>query len=167
MPNVIVLSPIAHVNYPPEVIASAAITPGMLVEFVPSGGDAGQLRAHATANGNAAPMFACESLVPSIANSQTNPIDLAYADGDSVRWVFARGGDVINAILPASATAVVRGSFLVSNGDGRLRLYVPQATNEGGTATYTTQVCSPIAIADEAVDNSAGGTPVRCRVRVI
>src|SRR5262245_29430566 len=99
MPQVIVLAGMP--NYPPEVVASEAITPGHLVEFVLSGGDSGHLRKNATANRNAAPMFAVESLVPSLANSQTAPIDLAYADGDSVRWAFGKPGDVFYSWVPA------------------------------------------------------------------
>lgn len=164
MPNTISLAGIP--NYPPEVIASASILPGYLVEHVPSGGDQGQLRPHATASGNAAPMFAVESLVPSIANSQTLPIDLAYADGDSVRYAIGKSGDEFYAWLPASATAVVVGSMLVSNGDGTLKLAVPQTANEGGSATYTIYTSSIVAVAAEAVNNSAGGSPARVRVRV-
>lgn len=153
--------------FPPEVIAAEAITPGHLVEFVLSGGDAGQLKKHATADGNAAPCFALESLVPSIANSQTAPIDLAYADGSIVRWAIGQPGDVFYGFVPASATAVVRGDRLVSNGDGTFKKYVAQASNEGGSATYTIQVGAPGFMADEAVDNSAVGTASRIRVRVI
>jgi len=164
MPGQIVLS--GNPTYPPEIVAAAAITPGHLVEFVPSGGDAGQLRVHATSGGNAVPMFALESLVPSIANSTTAPIDIAYADGDSVRWAIGKSGDVFYGWVPASAAALKRGDRMVSNGDGTLIKYTAQATNEGGTATYTIQAYAGGFIADEDKDNSAGGAAVRCRIRV-
>ena len=159
MPNTIVLSgcPI----YPPEVVCSAPITPGHLIEF-----NTGKLRKHATASGDAAPYFAVESLLPDIANGSTVPIDFAYVTDSIVRWVSARGGEVIYAWVPARASAIVRGDQLTSNGDGTLKKYAAQATNEGGTATYTIQATAVVARADEAVDNSANTlTAVRIRVR--
>jgi hypothetical protein len=165
MPGTIVLAgcPI----YPPEKIGAAAITPGHLLEVVPSGGDAGQLRLHATASGDAGRFFALESLVPSLANSQTAAIDLAYADGDSVRWAIAQPGDLIYGWVPASATAIKDGDELTSNGDGTLKKYAAQAANEGGTATYTIQVTCVVGRAAEDKDNSGGGSPARIRVRVV
>jgi hypothetical protein len=165
MPEIIVLA--GQPNYPPEKIAAAAITPGHLVEVVPSGGDAGQLRVHATAAGDAAPYFAIQSLVPSLSTSQTHQIDLAYADGDSVSWVIGHTGDMIYAWVPASATAIKDGDQLVSNGDGTLKKYVAQASNEGGSATYTIQQASVVARAAEDKDNSGGGSAARIRVRVV
>lgn len=165
MPQTIVLTGIPE--YPPEKIGSEAITPGHLVEIVPSGGDAGQLRKHATASGDAAPYFALESLVPSLSNSQTAPIDLAYATDSSVRWAIGRNGNMFYAWVPASATAIKDGDELTSNGDGTLKKYVAQATNEGGTATYTIAVRAVVARAAEDVDNSGGGSAARIRVRVV
>lgn len=165
MPGCIVLA--GCPNYPPEKIASEAITPGHLVEIVPSGGDAGKLRKHATAAGDAAPYFAAESLVPSLANSQTAPIDLAYATSSVARWVIGQSGDEIYAWVPASATAIKDGDQLTSNGDGTLKKYAAQASNEGGTATYTIQARAVVARAAEDLDNSGGGSAARIRVRVI
>lgn len=165
MPNTIVLAGCPLL--PPEKIAAAAITPGHLLEIVPSGGDAGQLRLHAVASGNAAPLFALEELVPDIGNSQTAPIDLTYADGDSVRWAVGKAGDMFYAWVPASAAAIKDGDMLTSNGDGTLKKYAAQATNEGGSATYTIQVRAVVAAAAEDKDNSGGGTPARIRIRVI
>lgn len=164
MPNTIVLT--GYPEYPPEVLASEIITPGQLVEFVPSGGDAGKLRKHATANGNSSPMFAIEALVPDLANV-TDAIAKTYAIGDSVRWAIFRTGMVVYGWVPASATALKRGDLMVSNGDGTLKKYAAQATNEGGTATYTIQSEAVRFMADEDKDNSGGGTAVRIRVRVL
>jgi hypothetical protein len=151
--------------YPQEALAGEAITPGHLVTFG-SGGTANKLIKHATAAGNAAAMFAVENTTPD-RSVTTAPIDTPYASGETVKWVMARPGSEIYAWVPASATAVIKGSFLTSNGDGTLRLSVPQASNEGGTATYTIQTRAIVAIAAEAVDNSAGGSAARLRVYVV
>src|SRR5215831_3556683 len=144
---------------PAEKLASQAITPGMLVEIVPSGGSAGKLRKHATAAGNARPAFALESLVPPVPGStSSDQIDVNYASGDSVRWAIGRAGDQFYALVPAAAVAIKDGDPLVSNGDGTLKKYSAQATNEGGAGTYTIQVEAVVAYAAEDLDNSGGGT---------
>lgn len=147
---------------PQEKAASEAITPGHLVEFVPSGGSAGLLRKHATASGNAQPMFAIESLTPD-RTVTTAPIDTPYAVNETVRWIFAQQCEVL-AWVPASAAAIKTGDSLVSNGDGTLKKGAAQAVNEGGSATYTIFTEAVVAIAAENVDNSGGGTPARIRV---
>ena len=61
MPKTITSSNTIHYIFDEE-IASASITPGHLIEHVPSGGDEGQLRVHATAAGAVAqPMWAVEN----------------------------------------------------------------------------------------------------------
>jgi len=153
MPQVIVISGMPQ--YPPEVKAVEAITPGHLVDFVlAAGATQGQLRRHLDAGGNRACMFAIESLVPSLSSSQTAPIDIPYAIGDSVRWVVPQSGDVIYAWVPANAAAIVRGNSLGTNGDGTLILFAAQVTGA-------------LVIADENVNNAAIAVPSRIRVRVI
>jgi hypothetical protein len=150
---------------PTEKLCSEAITPGMLVEVVPSGGNAGKLRKHATASGNARAMFALESLVPPVPGStSSDQIDVNYASGDSVRWAIGRPGDEFYALVPAAAAAIKDGDALVSNGDGTLKKYAAQATNEGGAASYTIQVECVVAYAAEDLDNSGGGTTARIKV---
>jgi hypothetical protein len=128
----------------------------------------GLLRKHATAGGDAMAMFAVESLIPSLANSQTLPIDLAYASADSVRYVIGETGTEVYAWVPASAAAIVEGDQLVSNGDGTLKKYTAQATDQAGSGTYTIQVAGVVARAAEAVNNSANSvTAVRIRVRCV
>lgn len=164
MPNIVLLS--GNPQIPQEKIASQAdIIPGMLVEVVPSGGDAGQLRKHATAGGNAQKAFANVALLPN-KTAATDPIDTPYADGDTMQWLLCRSGDVVYSLLPASAVAVVDGDPLESNGDGTLRKETAQAINEGGSATYTVYSTNIVGYAAEAVDNSGGATTARIRVRV-
>jgi hypothetical protein len=143
MPHTIVLSD--DVLYPPEEQASAAITPGMLVEY----GPLGKLRPHATATGAAQRAFACESLVPDFANV-TAAVDKVYASGDSVRWAIGDFGTEIWAWMVASGAAVAVGDQLVSAGNGYLQ---PGAVN-------------PLARAAETLNNSAGATAVRIKIRV-
>jgi hypothetical protein len=130
------------------------ILPGHLLKFG-SGGTANRLLKHSTAAGVATAMFALENKMPD-RSVATVPIDTPYASGETVQWIIARPGDEIYAWVPASAAAIIAGQELVSNGDGTLRLQLT------GTATH-----SVVAMAAEAVDNSAGGTPARIRVHAI
>lgn len=56
----------------------------------------------------------------------------------------------------ASGENVARGALLESAGGGELREHVPQAVDEGGTATYNVVVLPVVGEADEAVDASGG-----------
>lgn len=164
MPNTILLA--GSATRPQEALAGAAgIKPGHLVTFG-SGGTANKLILHGTSGGNTAPMFADVNTTPQ--QGSIAPIDVAYDSGETVKWFMPHAGALIYAFVPASASAVIKGNFLTSNGDGTLRLYVPQASNEAGTATYTVSVNAPVAIAAEAVDNSSNTAgPVRIRVYAI
>lgn len=124
--------------------AGGAITPGHLI-MLTSAGDY-------TVDGTAG---ATDELTVAIEDSlRGKTIDDAYADDDLIRFVILRPGDVFLALLPASATAVVIGDNLIRNGDGCLKK----------TTGSPTQV---VAVALEAVDNSAGGTVARIKCRVI
>jgi len=90
--------------------ASAAITPGYLVEF----GGANDLQAHATAGGSARKAFALEN------DLIGKGVDDAYAAGETVQYgVFEQGAEVM-ATLAVSQT-IAKGDRLVSNGNGQLR----------------------------------------------
>jgi len=147
MPHTIVLA--YDVNYPPEEQAAAAITPGMLIEYVPTGVTAGKMRPHATATGIAQRAFACESLVPDFGNTVA-AVDKVYASGDSVRWAIGDLGTEIWAWMIASGAAVAVGDGLVSAGNGYLQ---PGTTNV-------------IARAAEVLNNAASATATRIRIRV-
>jgi hypothetical protein len=161
LPHTILLAGTA--TYPQEVLAGEAdIKPGMLVTFG-TGGDAGRLIKHATANGNAAAMFADVNTTPQ--RGTTEAIDVVYNDGETVKWFMPHRGAEVYAFVPAEAAAIVKGNLLVSNGDGTLKIFAAQASNEGGSATYTIQVQAPVAVAAEAIDNSTNTAgPVRIRV---
>lgn len=143
MPRTIMLSEATHYLVD-EGVASAAITPGHLIERVPSGGDAGQWRVHATAAGTTAQViFAIEF------DEIGDTIDTAYADGDYMKFCYPHSGAMINAWLEDGAN-VAAGAALESNGAGAL-----QALSTGRVVCY----------AEEAVNNSAGGAPARIKVR--
>lgn len=137
-------TPVRH-----EDTAVAGITPGHLVEQVAAG-----VQVHASAAANAMPTFALELAMVG------NDIDTAYIAADTVVLATCRTGDMINALVPASAAAIVRGDVLQSNGDGTLVLAPADA------ATDTAQRDAIVAYAEEAVDNSGGGSPARILVRI-
>ena len=144
MPNTIKIK--KYVDIIEEYEANAAIMPGMLIELMSTG----KVRAHATAQGNALPMFALEDEL------QGKSIDDAYAAADRVQcWVPVRGEQVY-AIL-ADGESVSIGDSLESNGDGYLRKHVADTGAwEGSEAGSLTVYPNPIVgIALEAVDLSA------------
>ena len=150
-----------------EKVANAAITPGMLVE--PMSTD--KVRAHATAEGNAVPMFALEDEL------QGRDIDDGYAANDPVQiWIPQRGEEVL-AIL-ADGYDIDIGDFLASNGDGYLREHTTEteswdSNDPGSVNVYPLQI---IAQALEAIDTSGSsgvessgalGYAKRIKVRIV
>lgn len=151
-PNTIVLS--GHPNYPQELPAGeAGILPGMLLGYG-TAGNAGKLMKHASATATGVGMFAVENTTPD-RTATTVPIETPYQLNETMKWIFPRAGDLLYALVPAAAPAIVAGDMLVSNADGTLK-----------KATTTADVMI-VAIAAEAVNNSGGGTPARIRVRAI
>lgn len=133
-----------------EDTAIAAITPGYLCEQIAAG-----VQAHSTAAENAIATFAVEREMVG------DGIDVDYAALDTVLLATARKGDIINALLAASAAAIVRGDYLESAGDGTLRIQTAAAaTTEAGRA-------SVVAVAEEAVDNSGGGSEARILAMIV
>jgi hypothetical protein len=98
-----------------EFTAAAALSPGMLVEQTPG---AATVRKHATAGGNAIPMFALEDEL------QGKGIGNAYATGDKVQVWIAGRGDIVYARI-ADEQHIEIGDFLESDGLGSLRECVP------------------------------------------
>ena len=131
-----------------EDVAIAAITPGELVETAPTG-----VQRHSTAAGNAAPSFALENEL------EGDGIDVDYAVGAQVMIEHMPRGAEVYALLGASTAAVVKGSYLESNGDGSLRLTTAAA------ATANTARAGIIARALEPVTPSASKT--RCLVEIL
>ena len=135
-----------------EIVANAAISPGMLVEEM----NTGLLRAHATRNGNAAAMFAMENELAG------EGITDDYAAGEEVKVWHPKKGDQVYALL-ADGENVVIGDFLGSNGDGYLKEI------KGGDSAAEDLPASIVAKAKEAIDrstSSGGDTNVTGRIVV-
>jgi len=131
-----------------EYVANATITPGMLVEVMTTN----KLRAHATASGNALPMFALEDEL------QGKVITDDYSANDQVQvWVPYRG-DMVYAILKTGQNVTI-GTFLVSNGDGTLKAWAQDASAGDVKPTEI------VGVATEAVN--ASGADARIIVRII
>lgn len=115
-----------------KLAASAAITPGFLVEIA-----SGALRPHATGSGFAVRIFALER------DEMGDDIDEAYAVGDTVKACYPAPGDRINAIIP-SGQNVSAGDRLESNGDGKLAAGttapVAVAAEDSGAVTADTRL---------------------------
>lgn len=130
----------SHMHYlVDEAVGTGSVTPGDLIELIASG-----VQVHSTAAGTVAQVvFATEDELIG------NDIDFVYLTGATVKFVFAHSGALVNAFLEVGAN-VARGAALESNGAGKL-----QAVTTGAIVSY----------ADEAIDNSGGGAPVRIKVR--
>ena len=148
--NTILVEPANGLTVVREKLAGDAITPGMLLQNAA----AGTFVTHVGAGLNAQKLFALENV------ARAGGIADAYVVGETVRALYAQRGDLINAALAASATAIVIGDALESSGDGYLR----KATADA--ATDTAQRDAIVAYAAEAVDNSGGGAGVRIQVEV-
>lgn len=144
-----------------EFIASAAITPGHLVELYPT--TAGEIRVHSTAGGNVLPMFALENEL------EGQGIDDAYAHEDPVQvWVPGRG-DIVNAIL-ADGQHIEIGDFLESAADGTLTKHTADAWTSHNTGTVYAAAIVGVATEHVDVSGSSGLHPVsglRIKVRIL
>lgn len=125
-----------------EYKAGGTIKPGHLIRKTSTG----TVVVHATAAGYAQRMFALENELVG------KTIDDNYATDETVSVHMAKPNDEIYGLLAAGVNAA-NGITLVSNGDGTLKL-------------VTGSEKDVVAYADEGVDNSAGGSAVRIRIRV-
>lgn len=123
--------------------ASAAITPGQLIERHYSSGM--KWRKHATAGGGGQKAFA---LQPSMLNKT---ITDDYASGDLVEAMIGYPGATFYALI-ASGQNITGGALLESAGNGTLRVFASGVQ---------------IAIALESVNNSAGPADARIRVEAL
>jgi len=140
-----------------EAVANAAITPGHLVELMSTS----KVRVHATASGNAIPMFAVED------DLQGNDISDAYAAADQVQYNVMQPGDEVYALL-ANGQNIAVGDFLESAGDGTLQKYVADTWASAGAGTIYPRAI--VALALEAVDmsdSSAADPTGRIKVMVV
>jgi len=137
---------------------AVAITPGFLLELA----SATTVQAHSSSAGNVVPpMFALEDEL------QGNGITDAYAVSAKIQcWIPGRG-DIVYALLANGQTASV-GSFLESDGAGRLNVYAADVASSGEAQTiYPNPI---VGVALEAVDmsDSSGADPTgRIKVRIL
>jgi len=124
-----------------EMVASAAITPGMLLIIESTG----KVKAHNQADKDVFPIFALEDEL------QGKGIDDAYAANAPVQCWIPYRGDIVNAIL-ADGQKVVVGDPLTSDGYGRLKKHV---TDTGAsTVPWTVYPEQIVGYAAEALDLS-------------
>lgn len=140
-------------------IGNGTIIPGELLVWATSGADVDQ---HATAGGNAqGKKVAIEN--PFSDHGSGKAIDHAFADNETVFFIFAQPGDQLYMWASTSQTIVI-GDPLVSDGAGMLAKHTPQAVNEAGSATFTSYVDAIIGYAAEDVTTT--GTKARIRVDI-
>lgn len=97
------------------------ITPGHLLVRDASG----TIVVHATGSGRAQPLFARENDIAG------KDLDAAYVSGERIQMLMFPPGGEVNALVAASAPAIVVGDFLESAGDGTLRVPVDEADLTG------------------------------------
>jgi hypothetical protein len=136
---------------PLDACGNGSITPGMLVETVN-----GEVRPHSTQGGNADRLFAVEGLNIDPDSKTMGDIDVDYDDDNgAVKVARCKGGELIYALLGAGQSVSIDG-LLQSASDGYLMAY----------ATPTNLPLRPVARATETVNNAAGTSPARIKVRV-
>jgi hypothetical protein len=150
-----------------EIIASAAITPGMLLERDSDN----KVKPHSAAGQNAVRMFAVEDAL------QGKGINDAYASADPVQVWFPGRGDEVYAIL-VDGENVDEGDYVESNGDGKLKKHVSdvesfESAEAGSITVYPEQIVGQaveaIDISDSSGAESSGdlGYDKRIRVKIV
>lgn len=122
--------------------AAGAITPGHLVKL----GSGNTFTVQNTANAKVPTVFALENELIGLG------IDDNYASGDNVQAEHMYPGMQVNALVAASAAALVIGDLVEQSTDGTVRKLV--------TGT-------PLGMVLVAIDNSAGASPARCQIALI
>lgn len=143
-----------------EYAAYAAIIPGALVEATAG---AATIRNHATAGGNAIPMFALEDEL------QGKGIGDDYAAGDMVQVWIPNRGDQVNALLSTNQHIAI-GDFMESDGAGKLQKWA----GDVGDSTVVTKLLSIVGVALEhkhddegsGSESSAGGLYHNPRIKI-
>lgn len=141
-----------YVDIYKELVANATIIPGMLIERMSTN----KVRAHATSQGNASPIFAIEDEL------QGNGIDDAYAANGVVKCGYFVSGEEVYAIL-ADGQNVGVGTLLASNGNGFLKAHVAEVeswdSDDGGKVTvYPLAVVARSLEAKDLSDSSGAET---------
>ena len=146
-PNTVLLSngaddPVPIIN---DLVASEAVTPGMLVERFQASAGVAKFRKHSTAAGATAKLVA---LNQSMLN---RGVDTAYAIGDLMEVAVMRPGSTAWMLI-GSGVSVVAGAKLESAGNGLLRALT------GANPLFTALVDT---------DNTAGPSSMRIKVEAL
>lgn len=136
-----------------EAKAASALYPGDLIYMNSNG----EVAVHATAGGNARPMFAREY------SEIGDDIAEQYAADDQVVYYVNRAGDEVFARVAAGASAIVIGDPLESAGDGTLRKADAKIDASATTTYYEDNI---VGYAMEAVDNSEGAAETFIHIEV-
>jgi hypothetical protein len=126
-----------------EAAAAGTITPGHLIQYNTAG-------AFVVQTNDQKP---CSPLVAVENDLVGDTISDNYVSGDYVQGEHLASGDEFLGLVAAGAAAIVRGDELASAGDGTIEKAV--------------DAVNAIAVALEAIDNSAGGSAVRIKAMVL
>lgn len=138
-----------HINM--ELTAAGTITPGMLIKQT----TATACNVHASSQGDAFPMFALEDQL------QGRGITDNYSSGERVQcWIPTRGDEVYAILKDGKSVSI--GTFVASNGDGKLAQVVPEDLAAVSGNAYSAKI---IGIALEAA--SPSGDDARIKIRII
>jgi hypothetical protein len=113
-----------------EGLASEIIKPGHLLEY----GGSDDVQKHADADEPAQPMIALERAFTG------DGITDDYASGDTVRFAVMRPGDEFQGWLKDGQNVTAKGTKLVSNGDGTLKIYSAQTDSGDGSAEIESHI---------------------------
>lgn len=146
-PNTIVLKGEIGEHYDEGIVTVSAITPGMLIKRTSAAGvgTVSNVAVHSTAGGAGEVAIAIENSIYGKLISDT------YAVGTRCRFVMPETGDWCYLAVAAGAAAIAYNDPLGSAGDGTFK-----------KATSTDKV---FFMAEEAKDNSAGGSLVWIKAR--
>lgn len=142
-PNTVLLAGGPQPTIVNDIVASEAITPGMLIERFSDSGTP-KFRKNATSGANGSTYAIEQSML-------NRGVDDAYAAGDLVEAFVGKAGDTVWALVP-SGTNVQAGAKMQADGAGLLI-----AVGAGLV----------IARALEDTDNSAGPANMRCKVEIV
>lgn len=132
-----------------ELVAVAAITPGMLVEIT----SADKVQKHSSAGQSASPMFAVEDEL------QGDEIGTDYDANALCQFNVFRSGDQVYAILHDGQNVAI-GDKLESAGNGKLQKHT---ADSAGAVEYPNSI---VGIARSALDlsDSSGADPASARI---
>lgn len=137
-----------YVDIVEEIEASAAITPGMLLEVDSNG----KVKPHSNAGQNALTMFALEN--------ELEGKDLAddYANGDKVQVWIPQRGETVYAILKDGENVSI-GDYVESSGDGYLQKHTAdkesfESAEAGVITVYPEQIVGQVLEAKDLSQSS-------------